>query len=62
MTELPELMTVKQLRDYLHCAEKTAYQLARRRDFPSFRIGNTFYIDKAKFVEWIEKESKKPKF
>lgn len=61
-TELPELMTVKQLQEYLNCGHDLAYQLVRRRDFPSFRIGKFFYIKKAELVIWIEKESKKPKY
>lgn len=55
-------MTVKQLQEYLNCGHDLAYQLVRRRDFPSFRIGKFFYIKKAEFVNWLEKESKKPKY
>lgn len=61
MQELPKLMTAKELMDYLHCSKTTAYELCRRRDFPSFRVGKNFYIEKDKISEWIEKESKKIK-
>lgn len=55
MTELPELMTVKQLQEYLNCGHDLAYQLVRRRDFPSFRIGKFFYIKKAEFLSFNKK-------
>ena len=59
--QLPDLMTPKDLMKYLHCSKSTAYSLCKRRDFPSIRIGNNFYIQTDKIPEWIEKESKKPK-
>lgn len=62
MSSLPELMNVKELREYLRCSKDTAYNLCRRRDFPSFRIGSSFYIKKSDLVNWIDKECKKNKF
>ena len=61
MDNLPELLSPGQLKDYLHCNDKTIYDLCRRRDFPSFRIGKRYYINKDDFVDWIKRESKKNK-
>ena len=47
---------------YLKCSKTTAYELCKRRDFPSFKIGKNYYIQADKIPEWIERESKKPKF
>ena len=60
-TGLPKLISVKELKEYLHCNDNTAYELVKRRDFPSFRINSRYYINIDKFIEWMEKESKKDK-
>ena len=62
MIELPEIMTPKDLMKYLNCSKTTAYELCKRRDFPSFKIGKNYYIQADKITEWIERESRKPKF
>ena len=62
MIELPEVMTPKYLMRYLDCSKTTAYELCKRRDFPSFKIGKNYYIQTDKITEWIERESRKPKF
>ena len=59
---LPNLMTPKELMEYLNCGKRTAYTLCAKRDFPSFRVGNNYYILKDKLAQWIERESTKIKF
>jgi excisionase family DNA binding protein len=61
MNTLPELISVKELMNYLHCSKSTAYALCKRRDFPSFRIGKSFYIKTDDLSQWIDKESHKNK-
>ena len=56
MNELPELMTVKEIRVYLGCSNAKAYELVKRKDFPSFRIGNSYKIRKNDFVDWVNKQ------
>lgn len=60
--ELPNLMTPRELMSYLKCSKTTAYALCRRKDFPSFRVGKTFYIQQDKIYQWIENESHKNKY
>lgn len=62
MNGLPNLMTPKDLMEYLCCSKKTAYALCKRIDFPSFKVGKNFYIHADKLAEWIERESGKNKF
>lgn len=52
---LPTLMSVSELREYLHINNQKAYELVRQRSFPSFKIGSRYYINKEKIPEWIEK-------
>lgn len=58
---LPDLISPMELMKYLKCSKTTAYEICRRRDFPSFKIGKRFYIEIDKIPEWIEKESRKNK-
>ena len=60
--ELPNIISPKELMTYLKCSKTTAYELCKRRDFPSFKIGKNYYIQADKIPEWIERESRKPKF
>ena len=61
MQQLPELLTPQQVKDYLRCNDRTIYSLCKRKDFPAFRVGRRYLIDRDKLIEWINKESKKNK-
>lgn len=58
--KLPELMDIKQLREYFDCGIDAAYMLVRRKDFPSFKLGKRYYIVKDRLVDWVDRQSKKP--
>lgn len=49
-------MSVQELRDYLHISNAKAYGLVKLRNFPSFKIGNKYLINKPKFIEWLAKQ------
>lgn len=59
--KLPDLMNVKELISYLHCSKAVAYELCKRKDFPSFKVGKVFYIDSSKLTDWIEKQTRRDK-
>ena len=40
----PKVITPKQLSECLGCSINTAYDLCRRRDFPSFKVGRKILI------------------
>lgn len=56
MTDLPELMTVKEVREYLGCSNATVYDLIKQNNFPAFKIGNAFKIRKEDFISWINNQ------
>lgn len=58
----PNLITPKELQEYLHCSKTTVYELCKSREFPSFKIGKNFYINADKLPEWIDKQCKREKF
>lgn len=58
---LPRLISIKELCSYLDVSEKTAYILARSRDFPSAKIGGKYRIIVDELPDWLGKQSKKRK-
>ena len=46
-------MTVEELASYLHVSRVTAYTLAGREGFPSFRVGRRILIDARGLDAWI---------
>ena len=52
--ELPDVMTMPIVARTLGCSLNTAYALLNRQDFPRSVAGNRVYIDKEKFLAWLE--------
>lgn len=61
-TELPKLLTPKEVGEYLHIGQNKLYDLMKRRDFPSIHLGGRWYIIEPKFIEWMEQQTKKLKY
>ena len=59
--QLPKLISPKDLKAYLGCNNNKVYELVSRRDFPSFRIGNTYYMIFDDFVNWMKNQTRKVK-
>jgi excisionase family DNA binding protein len=53
-----EIMTVKELAEYLKIAEKTAYRFAAEGKVPGFKVGNAWRFRKQEIEHWIAKQSK----
>ena len=58
---LPDLLTAKEVKEYLKCNNTTLYALLKERTFPSFRIGSRYYIEKEKFILWMDRKEKERK-
>lgn len=50
-------MTVKELREYLHISNQTAYELVKNRNFPSVKIGNKYLINAEELPVWLNKQA-----
>lgn len=59
--DLPDFLTVKELRQYLRIGYNKAYELANRKDFPTLRFGNKKIFPKAQVREWLERETERGK-
>ena len=59
MTQLPELMTIKELQSYLGIGKDKAYKLAKSKSFPALKISGRYYIVKPDFAIWMGKQAGK---
>ncbi|MET0012591.1 MAG: helix-turn-helix domain-containing protein [Sedimenticola sp.] len=54
MTE--EILTLKEVADYLKLAEKTAYRLAAEGKLPGFKVGGSWRFKREDMSAWIEEQ------
>ena len=59
MTQLPELMTIRDLQTYLGIGKDKAYALVKSKSFPAMKIGGRYYVAKTDFVVWLGKQTGK---
>ena len=52
-----DIMTMKEVADYLKLNEKTAYRLTSEGKLPAFKVGGSWRFKKSEIEEWIEKQS-----
>ena len=48
-----EIMTLKEVADYLRCHTSTVYRLIHTRQIPTFRLGADFRFRKTDIKKWI---------
>jgi len=53
-----DIMTIKELADYLKIAEKTAYRFALEKKIPGFKVGAAWRFRKSEVDAWIKKQEK----
>ena len=54
---LPNILTVKELAEFMNINLNRAYQLKHRADFPSLRLGRKIVISRNKLFQWIDEKS-----
>lgn len=58
---LSSLLDVRSLSAYMDISEKTAYNLVRRRDFPSFKVGGQYRVIVDELKQWMERSARAKK-
>jgi len=53
-----EILTLKEVAEYLKLAEKTAYRLAAEGKLPGFKVGGSWRFQKADIKTWIDAQTK----
>ena len=56
-----EILTLKQVADFLKVTERTIYRLAAAKKIPAFRVGGTWRFSKAEINQWIQRQSERGK-
>lgn len=52
-----EILTIKQVADYLKVTERTIYRLAAAKRIPAFKVGGTWRFARADIDAWIKQQS-----
>ena len=55
-----EIMTIRQVADFLKVTDRTIYRLAAAREIPSFKVGGSWRFRKADIDDWIAIQAIKP--
>ncbi|WP_291996719.1 helix-turn-helix domain-containing protein [Candidatus Accumulibacter sp. ACC012] len=56
-TSEDQILTVKQVADYLKVTERTIYKLAAAKKIPAFKVGGTWRFSRADIDTWIKHQS-----
>lgn len=51
-----DIMTIKEVSEYLKLTEKTAYRLAAEGKIPGFKVGGAWRFKRGEIEAWIEKQ------
>ncbi len=53
-----EILTLKQVAQFLKVTERTIYRLAAAKKIPAFKVGGTWRFSKAEISQWIQQQTK----
>jgi len=59
MTMIDQILTLKEVAQYLKLTEKTAYRLAAEKKLPGFKVGGSWRFKREDIEAWIEKQKDK---
>lgn len=51
-----EILTLKQVADFLKVTERTIYRLAAAKKIPAFKVGGTWRFSRAEINQWIQRQ------
>ena len=54
-----DILTIKEVAEYLRITEKTAYRLASERKLPGFKVGGSWRFRKSEIDAWIDEDARK---
>ena len=58
MAHSDEILTVKELAEYLKIAEKTAYRFASEGRVPGFKVGSAWRFRRMEIDRWIKEQER----
>ncbi len=51
---LADIMTIREVAEYLKLTEKTAYRLAAEGKIPGFKVGGSWRFRRSEIEKWID--------
>lgn len=58
----PNIMTIKQVAEYLKVSPRTIYKLVKEGTIPTFKIMNMWRFEQSQIDQWIRDKSENNKF
>lgn len=55
-----DILTIKQVAEYLKVTDRTIYRLAGTKKIPAFKVGGTWRFSRADLDAWIRRQSAEP--
>lgn len=52
-----EILTLRQVAEFLKVTDRTIYRLAAAKKIPAFKVGGTWRFSKADITEWIQQQT-----
>ncbi len=52
-----DIMTIKEVAEYLKLTEKTAYRLAAEGKIPGFKVGGSWRFKRSEIEKWIKERT-----
>jgi excisionase family DNA binding protein len=62
MAEDREIMTLRQVAEYLQISEVTTYRLVQDSKIPAFKVGRSWRVKKEDLNDFIEKQKRGERF
>ena len=56
-----DIITIKEVAEYLKIKEKTAYALAAKGEIPGFKVGGSWRFKRSEIEMWIKQQSNSKK-
>ena len=51
-----QILTIKEVADYLKVNERTVYRMATAKKIPAFKVGGSWRITQAELEKWIKEQ------
>ena len=52
-----DIMTIREVADYLKLTEKTAYRLTAEGKIPGFKVGGSWRFKRSEIEKWIKEQT-----
>lgn len=52
-----EILTIKEVADFLKVTERTIYRLAAAKQIPAFKVGGSWRFSQTDIAEWIKQQA-----